>query len=242
MGGKTRAMRISFATLFPDAVLAAVRHSMLQRAEQAGIVSFDAVNIRDFATDAHRSVDDTAYGGGPGMVMKADVVGGAVRSLDPAGAKVILTDPSGKLFTQRDAALLSEEERLIFVCGHYEGIDDRVAERFGMLRYSIGDFVLTGGELPAAVMADAIVRLLPGVLGSPESLQEDAFEDGLLSYPQYTRPQEWDGVAIPDVLLSGDHGAIAKWRRLQRIELTRRNRPDLFARAPLSKDDLKLLQ
>jgi tRNA (guanine37-N1)-methyltransferase len=215
---------------------------MLQRAEQAGIVSFDAVNIRDFAKDAHRTVDDTAFGGGPGMVMKPDVVGDAVNSLEPAGAKVILTDPSGKLFTQRDAAVLSEEGRLIFVCGHYEGIDDRVAERFGMLRYSIGNFVLTGGELPAAVMADAIVRLLPGVLGSPESLQEDAFEDGLLSYPQYTRPQEWEGVAIPEVLLSGDHGAIAKWRRLQRIKLTRQNRPDLFARAPLSKEDLKLLQ
>ncbi len=241
-GGKTRAMRISFATLFPDAVLAAVRHSMLLRAEQAGIVSFDAVNIRDFATDAHRSVDDTAYGGGPGMVLKPDVVAAAIRSLQPEGAKVILTDPSGKLFTQREAADLAKEDRLIFVCGHYEGIDDRVGEAFGMLRYSIGDFVLTGGELPAAVMADAVVRLLPGVLGAPESLQEDAFEDGLLSYPQYTRPPEWEGIAIPEVLLTGDHGAIAKWRRLQRMNLTRQNRPDLFARAPLSKDDLKLLQ
>lgn len=212
------------------------------RAEEAGIVQFDAVNIRDFATDAHRSVDDTAFGGGPGMVLKPDIVAAAVRSLEPNGAKVILTDPSGELFTQTRAAELSREERLIFVCGHYEGIDDRVAEAFGMLRFSIGDFVLTGGELPAAVMADAVVRLLPGVLGSSESLKEDAFGDGLLSYPQYTRPQEWEGIEVPKILLTGDHGAIAAWRRLQRIHLTRKNRPDLFARAPLSKSDLKLLQ
>ncbi|MDQ2986553.1 MAG: tRNA (guanosine(37)-N1)-methyltransferase TrmD [Armatimonadota bacterium] len=235
-------MRISFVSLFPATVLAAVRHSMLLRAEQAGIVSFNAVNVRDFATDPHRTVDDTAYGGGPGMVMKPDVVGAAIDSMQPEGAAVILTDPSGKLFRQADAAALSNEARLIFVCGHYEGIDDRVAERYSMRRYSIGDFVLTGGELPAAAMADAVVRLLPGVLGSPESLQEDAFQDGLLSYPQYTKPSEWEGMAVPDVLLSGDHDRVDKWRRARRLELTRQNRPDLFARAPLSKDDLKLLQ
>lgn len=235
-------MRISFATLFPATVLAAVRHSMLLRAEQAGIVSFDAVNIREFATDAHRTADDTAYGGGPGMVLKPDVVGAAVHSLQPEGATVILTDPSGKLFRQEDATALSKKARIIFVCGHYEGIDDRVAEKYEMLRYSIGDFVLTGGELPAAAMADAIVRLLPGVLGSPESLKEDAFQDGLLSYPQYTKPSDWEGITVPEVLLSGDHGKVDKWRRARRLELTRQNRPDLFAKAPLSKDDLKLLQ
>ena len=213
---------------------------MLQRAEQAGIVEFHGVDIRDFATDTHRTVDDTPYGGGPGMVIKPDIIAAALRSFEPGA--IVITDPSGPLFTQSAAKELAQHNPITFVCGHYEGIDDRVVDAFQMRRYSIGDFVLTGGELPAAVMADAIVRLLPGVLGSPESLEEDAFKDGLLSYPQYTRPAEWEGIPVPEVLTTGDHGSIAKWRRKQSLEATRKNRPDLYARSPLSKKDLDLLK
>lgn len=234
-------MKISFVTLFPDAVLAAVRHSILRRAEDAGIVSFAAINPRDFAEDAHRSVDDEPYGGGPGMVLKADVLGRAIESALPADA-VIFADPAGTLFTQGEAHKLSRLEHILFICGHYEGFDERVAERYATHRFSIGDYVLTGGELPAAVMADAAVRLLPGALGAPESLGEDAFSDGLLTYPQYTRPAEWEGMSVPEVLFSGNHGAVADWRRAKRLNSTRRHRPDLFARAPLSENDLKLLE
>ena len=213
---------------------------MLQRAEQNGLVEFHGVDMRGFATDAHRTVDDTPYGGGPGMVIKPDIVAAALRSFDPG--TIVITDPSGPLFTQSAAQELAQRDPITFVCGHYEGIDDRVVDAFQMRRYSIGDFVLTGGELPAAVMADAIVRLLPGVLGSPESLEEDAFKDGLLSYPQYTRPADWERIPVPEVLTTGDHGAIAKWRRQQRLLATRKNRPDLYARSPLSKKDLDLLK
>jgi tRNA (guanine37-N1)-methyltransferase len=212
---------------------------MLLRAEKAGIVSFAGVDIRDFATDAHRTVDDTPYGGGPGMVLKPDVVAAALRSVGEG--TMLLTDPSAPLFSQKDARELAAHEHIVFLAGHYEGVDDRVAEAFGMRRYSIGDYVLTGGELPAAVMADAVVRLLPGVLGSAESLAEDAFTDGLLSYPQYTRPVEWEGISVPEVLTTGDHGAIAKWRRKQRLLATRKNRADLFAKAELTRSDIELL-
>ena len=234
-------MRFSFVTLFPEAVLCALRHSILKRAEGGGIISFDAVNPRDFATDKHRTVDDEPYGGGAGMVMKPDVLAAAIESL-PKATVVIFTDPAGELFSQKNAKELSSDQHIVFVCGHYEGIDERVAQKYATHRFSIGDYILTGGELPAAVMADAIARQIPGVLGSPESLEQDAHSDGLLTYPQYTRPPEWEGMAVPEVLLSGNHEAVADWRRLQRLELTRRTRPDLFARAPLSKNDLKLLQ
>jgi tRNA (guanine37-N1)-methyltransferase len=235
-------MRIDFITLFPEVVLKAVRFSILARAEERSLVQFHAVNPRDFATDKHKTVDDTPYGGGPGMVLKPDVVDSAIASVLQDHSLVIATDPSGDLFTQNHARELAQQKHLIFVCGHYEGIDERVLEKHAKLRLSIGDFVLTGGELPAAVMADAIVRLLPGVLGDPLSLQEDAFADGLLSYPQYTRPEIWEGRRVPEVLLSGNHQEIARWRRKQRLLLTRKRRPDLFARAPLTKTDLDLLK
>lgn len=236
-------MRISFVSLFPEAVLGAVRHSMLMRAEAAGIVRFDAINPRDFANDSHRTVDDAPFGGGAGMVMKPDVVSAAIEAAKTmADCEIIFTDPAGELFKQMHAKELASSKEIIFVCGHYEGIDERAAQRHATRRFSIGDFVLTGGELPAAVMADAIVRLLPGVLGDPESLEQDAFADGLLTHPQYTRPQDWEGQRVPEVLLGGNHEAIARWRRAYRLQLTRKLRPDLLARAPLSKDDLKLLQ
>jgi len=235
-------MQVSFVTLFPDAVLAAVRHSILKRAEDACIAQFAAINPRDFATDNHKTVDDEPYGGGAGMVLKPDIVAAAIESAEPEGACVVFTDPNGELFSEEAAGYLAEQARIIFVCGHYEGIDERVAQKYATKRYSIGDYILTGGELPAAVMADAVVRRLPGVLGCAQSLDQDAFGDGLLTYSQYTRPAEWEGLSVPEVLLSGNHQEIAAWRRKERLALTRKTRPDLFARATLSKDDLKLLQ
>lgn len=235
-------MRISFVTLFPEQVLQTVRHSILKRAEEAGLVTYEAVNPRDFAEGNHKTVDDTPYGGGPGMVMKPDVLGRAIDSVITSGAEVVYADPSGQLFSQALATQISKKDHLIFLCGHYEGIDERIAEHYATLRISIGDYVLTGGELPACLMADAVVRLIPGVLGSNQSLGEDALSDGLLSYPQYTRPEEWLSIKVPDVLLTGDHGKIERWRRQTRLRATRIRRPDLFARAPLSKEDLELLQ
>ncbi|MER3413043.1 MAG: tRNA (guanosine(37)-N1)-methyltransferase TrmD [Armatimonadota bacterium] len=235
-------MRIDFVTLFPDAVLNWTRFSILGRAEEAGLVQFGAVNPREFATDARRTVDDEPYGGGPGMVMKPDVLGQALDSVATETSTVVFTDPSGELFRQEHAEALSHAEHLVLVCGHYEGIDHRVVEEYAQAIFSIGDFVLTGGELPAAVIADAVVRLLPGVLGAAESLEEDSFADGLLTYPQFTRPPVWREREVPEVLLSGDHEAIRRWRRRQRLIRTRERRPDLFARARLSQEDIRLLE
>ena len=224
-------------------VLEAVGHSMLRRAAESGLVSFHGTNPREFTTDKHRTVDDTPFGGGPGMLMKAGPVDAALGSVI-AGDKVavVMPDPTGALFGQEDAQELSELEQLVFLCGHYEGIDERVCEKWVTHRFSIGDYVLTGGELPALVMADAVVRLLPGVLGDASSLGIDSHSDGLLSAPQYTRPEVWDGRLVPEVLRSGDHGAIAKWKRAHSLQVTRERRPDLFARATLAKSDLVLLE
>jgi len=194
-------------------VLPAARHSMLARAEEAGIVRYVASNPREFAYDQHRKVDDRVYGGGPGMLMKAEPVALALEFLHPKpGAAVIVTDPAGDLFDQATAQALSERDEVFFLCGHHEGFDHRV-NSFATHRLSIGDYVLTGGELPALVMADAIVRLLPGVLGSAESLSADSFNDGLLSAPNYTRPEVWRGLEVPEVLLSGDHKKVAAYQR-----------------------------
>ncbi|MCH8274711.1 MAG: tRNA (guanosine(37)-N1)-methyltransferase TrmD [Armatimonadetes bacterium] len=242
-------MRIDFVTLFPETVLSAVRFSILKRAEENSLVAFGTANPRDFATDRHRTVDDEPYGGGPGMVMKAETTAAAIEAVvsrqPPVAGRqsfIIFPDPAGELFRQADAAELSRKDHLVFVCGHYEGIDERVVEKYADRRYSLGDYVLSGGELAAAVMADAVVRLLPGAVGAPESLEEDAFADGLLTYPQYTRPEVWEGRRAPEVLLSGDHARVADWRRRQRLLATRERRPDLFARADLSTGDLDLLK
>lgn len=233
-------LRIDFVTLFPDMVLGAMKASMMKRAQEAGLAQFGATDPRDFATDRHRTVDDSPFGGGPGMLMKAEPVAQAIESLGPLDA-VVFTDPTGCLFKQPHAAELAQRERIAFVCGHYEGIDDRARARFATHTFSIGDFVLTNGELAALAMADATIRLIPGVLGSPESLQIDSFGDGLLSAPQYTRPEDWRGMRPPAVLLSGDHEAIARWKRRESLATTRTSRPDLFAKARLTADDLKLL-
>ena len=235
-------LRVDFVTLFPEMVLGALSHSMMARALTAGAVEFRASNPRDFATDAHRSVDDTSYGGGPGMVMMAPLIAAAVDALEPLpGAVIVLCDAAGERFDQGAARSLASTEQVVFLCGHYEGVDERVRTKIATHCYSIGDFVLTGGELPALAMADAVVRLLPGVLGDPESHRDDSFEDGLLGFPLFTRPEEFMGEAVPEVLKSGNHAEIAKWRRRQQVQRTRSARPDLFSKAALAKADLELL-
>lgn len=235
-------LRIDFVTLFPEMVLDSVGHSMLKRAVEANKVVFRASNPRDFTEDNHRTVDDKPFGGGPGMVMMAEPVSQAIKSLNPmSGAAIVMTDPTGERYEQRHAQELSQKEQVVFVCGHYEGIDDRIRQTFATHVFSIGDFVLTGGELPALVMADSIVRLVPGVLGDSESLNIDSYSDGLLSAPQYTKPVEWNGIRVPDVLRSGDHGAVERWKREYALKLTRERRPDLFCRALLDKKDADVL-
>jgi len=235
-------LRIDFITLFPEMMLAAARHSMLMRAEQDGIVGFSAVDPREFTTDKHRTVDDKPYAGGPGMLMKPEPVYKAFQSLGvEPDAAVVFPDPTGALYKQEHATELAHKSRIVFLCGHYEGIDDRIAQKLATHRFSIGDYVLTGGELPALVIADSVVRLLPGVLGCAESLSIDSHSDGLLSAPQYTRPEEFLGLEIPEVLKSGNHGAVESWKREAALKLTRTNRPDLFCKARLESRDLDLL-
>lgn len=235
-------VRVDFVTLFPEVILAGARHSVLGRAEARGLVSFRTANPRDYCYDRHLKVDDAPFGGEPGMLLKAEPVALALESLGlGAGSAVISTEPAGVPFRQQNAAELSSLTQIVFLCGHYEGIDDRVIEKFATHRFSIGDYVLTNGELPALVMADAIVRLLPGVLGDPQSLEADSHSDGLLSAPNYTRPEEWRGVPVPEVLRSGDHRALALWRRETSLRLTQERRPDLLSSAELTKADLLFL-
>jgi tRNA (guanine37-N1)-methyltransferase len=211
--------------------------SLLGKAADAGIVRFRMTQIRDFATDRHRTVDDTPYGGGEGMLLKADVLHSAWKSVLPrksAKAITLLTSPQGRPLTQEKLKeLASNYRKIVVICGHYEGLDERFIATCVDEEFSIGDYVLTGGELPALVLADALTRLLPGVVGNERSVSEDSLEDGLLKYPQYTRPREWMGQGVPEVLLSGNHKLIAQWRQSQREERTRTKRPDLWTkRAP----------
>jgi tRNA (guanine37-N1)-methyltransferase len=235
-------LRVDFVTLFPDMVMGAVGHSILKRAETAGKVAYRTSDPRDFSTDKHRTVDAKPYGDSAGMLLMAEPVACAIDALEPAeGAAIVMTDPTGTLFDQEAAATLARHQQVIFVCGHYEGIDDRIRQTYATHVYSIGDFVLTNGELPSLVMADAIVRLLDGVLGSARSLEQDSHADGLLSAPQFARPETWRDCAVPEVLRSGDHRRLELWRRAQALQITRDRRPDLFARAELMKGDLELL-
>lgn len=235
-------LRIDFVTLFPEQVQQTLQHSITGRAIETGLVETCARSPREFATDAHGTVDDRPFGGGPGMVLRCAELHATLTALAPdPGTPIVFFEPSGRKFTQSDARRWASGERLVLVCGHYEGIDQRMIDRWATDVISLGDFILTGGELPAMVVADATIRNLPGVLGSADSLDEDSHADGLLSYPQYTRPAEFEGMTVPEVLLSGDHGAIARWRRQKQIQTTRTQRPDLFSSAPLSRDDLNLL-
>lgn len=223
-------MLVDVITLFPRMLSGFLEESMLKRASERGIVTFRTVNPRFFARDAHQSTDDRPYGGGPGMVMKPDPLCEAIESVIDADARLILMTPQGVRFSQTMAQTLSREKHLVIVSGHYEGIDDRVCQCFRMDEVSIGDYVLTNGTLPAAVLVDAVVRLLPGVVGGEGATEEESFAGGLLEYPQYTRPPVFRGMAVPEVLRSGDHAAIAEWRRAKAEERTRLRRPDLVGR------------
>lgn len=235
-------MRIDLLTLFPEFFDSPLNQSMLRRAQALGKVSFRVLNLRDYAHDRHKVTDDRPFGGGPGMVMKPEPLVAAIRSVrqeDP-DTRVILLSPAGRLFDQEVAAELAHCSALLLVCGHYEGVDDRV-RHFIDDEISIGDYILTGGEIPALVVVDAVTRLIPGVLGGEGATAEESFQTGLLEYPHYTRPRDFEGLTVPDVLLGGDHARIARWRREQALLRTRKLRPDLLEKAPLSSEDQEFL-
>ncbi len=244
-GGNTHApftcMHIDIFTLFPGMFRGPFEESILKRAKEQGLISLALHNIRDAAMDKHHIVDDYPYGGGAGMVMKPEPVFAAVEAVYQGGPIILLT-PQGRLFTQQVAQTLAREPRLTLICGHYEGVDERIRAHLATDELSIGDYVLTGGELAAMVVVDAVSRLVPGVLGGPASTIEESHSSGLLEYPQYTRPPEFRGWQVPPILLSGNHGAIARWRRKEALRRTRARRPDLLARIELSKIDRKLLE
>ncbi len=224
-------MRIDVLTLFTEMFESPLSHSIIKRARAAGLVDIALTDIRDFAPDSYRKVDDKPYGGGPGMVMMPGPVFDCyehVQKLSEEKGRTVLLTPQGKKFDQRKAQELSKEKRLILVAGRYEGFDERIRTGLDAEQISIGDYILSGGELPAMVIIDAVVRLIPKALGDEDSPKDDSFTDNLLEYPQYTRPEEFRGMKVPDILLSGDHGKIAQWRREQAIERTKQNRPDLI--------------
>jgi tRNA (guanine37-N1)-methyltransferase len=239
-------MRIDVVTTFPEMFGPVLDASILKRAREAGIISLSVHDLRNWTTDAHRTTDDSPYGGGAGMVMKPEPFFAAVEELRCAGSaecaeEIILLSPQGELFSQHAARELSSRQHLMLLCGHYEGVDERVRQHLATRELSIGDYVVTGGELPAMVVIDAVARLLPGALGAEEGAETDSFSDGLLEYPHYTRPAEFRGWQVPDVLLSGHHEEIRRWRRRESLRRTRAKRPDLLRRAPLSEEDRKLL-
>ena len=233
-------MRIDVLTLFPTMFEGPLSDSMMGAARLRGLLDFHAHDIRNATDDAHRSVDDTPYGGGGGMILRVDVLTRALEDLQPADSPVILLSPQGRTFTHEMAQELSQQERLILVCGHYEGVDERFRQQVSD-EISIGDYVLTGGELAAMVVIDAVVRLQPGLLGAENATAQDSFATGLLEGPHYTRPREFRGEDVPEVLLSGNHGDIARWRRQQAIRRTWERRPDLLETAPLDEEDAYFL-
>ena len=237
-------MNFHVLTLFPEMIMNGLETSILGRAAAKGIVSFEAMNIRDYTLERHGKVDDYPYGGGAGMVMQAEPIYRAYEALvEKIGKKprVIYMTPQGKTFNQNIAEDLAKEEDLVFLCGHYEGVDERVLEMIATDYLSAGDYVLTGGELPAMMMIDCISRLVPGVLNNNVSAEFETFHDNLLEYPQYTRPEVFMGKKVPDILLSGHHANVEKWRREQSIIRTLKNRPELLEDAVLSKKEQKFL-
>ena len=237
-------MRISILTLFPEMCQTVLTSSIIGRAINSGKVEIDCTNIRDFANNKHNKVDDTPYGGGMGMIMSAEPIYNAYKSLyTDCNDKphLIYMSPKGKTFTQQKAVELSKKNHIVLLCGHYEGIDQRVIDEIVDEEISIGDYVLTGGELPALVVADAVCRMLPGVLSDDICFTEESHFAGLLEYPQYTKPAVWNGREVPEVLLSGHHANITKWRREKAVEITLERRPDILEYAELNKDDLKLI-
>jgi tRNA (guanine37-N1)-methyltransferase len=236
-------MRFDVFTLLPETFAPYLQASILQKASERGLLEFQVHNIRDFAHDRHHTTDDTPYGGGGGMVMKPEPVFEAVESVlgtSPA-CPVILMTPQGRVFNQKIALELAAFPQIALLCGRYEGVDERIREHLVTDEISIGDYVLTGGELPALILIDAIARLLPGVLGDPDGAMDDSHASGLLEYPHYTRPPEFRGWGVPETLLSGDHGRIARWRREQSLQRTLLKRPDLLESAPLTDADQKFI-
>lgn len=233
-------MKINILTLFPE-MFSVFNHSIIGKAQAKEIVSIEPTNIRDYTLSKHKKVDDYPYGGGAGMVMSPQPIVSALEEVKKKNkGKVIFLGPKGITFNQKLANELSEEKELIFICGHYEGIDERTYEYIDM-EISLGDFVLTGGEMASIPVIDSIIRLIPGVLGKEESYEEESFYGGLLEYPHYTRPEVFNGLKVPEVLLSGHHENIRKWRRLKSLLITKDRRPDLFGKIELTKEDKKLL-
>lgn len=225
-------MRIDILTIFPGIFEGALRESLLGKAIEEGLLDVGVHDIREFTEDRHRQVDDYGFGGGPGMVMKPEPVFAAVESLGEGKRRIVLLSPAGRRLDQALARELAREPWLILVCGRYEGVDERVVEGLPAEEVSIGDYVLSGGEIPALVVLEAVTRLVPGVVGREESLVRESFEDGILDHPHYTRPREFRGMAVPAVLLSGNHAETERWRRTAALEKTRRNRPDLLQGEP----------
>ena len=241
-------MHFDILTLFPDIFESVFNESIVKRAREAGLVSIAAHNIRDYATDKHHMTDDTPYGGGGGMIMKPEPIFRTVEAIlgleegQEPEVPVILLSPQGRLFTQSVARELSRHHRLVLICGHYEGVDERVRQFLATDEISIGDYVLTGGEIPAMVMVEAVTRLVPGVLGDPSATFEDSHAESLLEYPHYTRPYVFRGWPVPEVLLSGNHAEIVRWRRQEALRRTFERRPDLLAKARLSQADRDFLR
>lgn len=237
-------MKISILTLFPEMCNAYLSESIIGRARSAGKVQIECVDIRDYTKDKHRRVDDTPYGGGMGMIMQVDPVYDCFQAIcekDGTVPHLIYLTPQGKTLTQKRVVELSKLDNIALLCGHYEGIDERVIEELQPEEISVGDYVLTGGELPALILADSVSRMLPGVLSNDECFEEESHFNSLLEYPQYTRPYEWRGRKVPDVLLTGHHANVDKWRREQSLKRTAERRPDMLEKADLTKEDVKYL-
>ncbi|MBE6034559.1 MAG: tRNA (guanosine(37)-N1)-methyltransferase TrmD [Clostridiales bacterium] len=240
-------MKINILTLFPEMFEPVIGGSILGRAKKKGILDVNLINIRDFSQDKHKKADDYPFGGGAGMVMLADPIFRAMEAIAAKGKKALYMSPRGRIIDHDRIKKLSEEEEIIILCGHYEGIDERIIEYWNMEEVSIGDYVLTGGELPAMVLIDSVARLIPDVLAGEESAQEESVYSGLLEYPQYTKPREYRGMMVPEVLFNGNHKLIALWKFEKSLELTKERRPDLFEKylrehGELSKEELKILK
>lgn len=238
-------MKINIMTLFPEMCEAVLCESIIGRARENGFVEIECVNIRDYTTDKHNRVDDAPYGGGMGMLMQVQPIDDCYKAIcEKSGKKsrLIYMSPCGEVLTQEKVKKLASLDEITLLCGHYEGIDRRVIDSLVDEEISVGDYVLTGGELPALILADAVSRMLPGVLPNDEAKELESHYNGLLEYPQYTRPYEWNGLKVPDVLISGHHGNIEKWRREQSLLMTAKYRPDMLAKADLSESDKKFLE